>query len=499
MKNRCYVRIGRLQKIYYRMASIKRNFIYNLLLQVSKVIFPLITAPYVARILDPDGVGIFNFVNTYSSYFALFAVLGIPTYGIREIAKRRDDLKACELFVSQMISIEVISTLLVSVIYIGSVFSIGQLNENAMMFLVAGISLYISPFKIEWFFSGREEFGYITFRSLVIKTISVVLLFIVVRDKGDLLNYIVLNLFATIVNEFWNYVKLFKLGIRPRLTLRGTKEHLKPVLILFGSSVAVSIYVMLDTLMLGFFSSYDEVGYYNSAMHVVKALLPIATALSTVAIPRVSIYMKDSDISMINKLMTQSLGIVSLLAFPLMIGVIVIAPEFVPLFYGDEFHGTILPMQIGAGVIVAIGLNNLNGIQILTGMAKDKQFLISVCAGAVINFILNLALIPRYGASGAALASVIAEIIIFIINEYFVRKCTQVRMQTYSDLMKAVAGALLFIPVSCLCSRFLGGWTYIIVCFLFCALIYIFAQKIFKNSMYFTIYNLFKSKLTKRT
>ena len=351
------------------MASIKRNFIYNLLLQVSKVIFPLITAPYVARILDPDGVGIFNFVNTYSSYFALFAVLGIPTYGIREIAKRRDDLKACELFVSQMISIEVISTLLVSVIYIGSVFSIGQLNENAMMFLVAGISLYISPFKIEWFFSGREEFGYITFRSLVIKTISVVLLFIVVRDKGDLLNYIVLNLFATIVNEFWNYVKLFKLGIRPRLTLRGTKEHLKPVLILFGSSVAVSIYVMLDTLMLGFFSSYDEVGYYNSAMHVVKALLPIATALSTVAIPRVSIYMKDSDISMINKLMTQSLGIVSLLAFPLMIGVIVIAPEFVPLFYGDEFHGTILPMQIGAGVIVAIGLNNLNGIQILTGMA----------------------------------------------------------------------------------------------------------------------------------
>ena len=153
--------------------TIKRNFFYNLLLQVSKVLFPLVTAPYIARVLDPEGVGIANFVNTYSSYFALFAVLGIPLYGIREIAKKQNDLKASEEFVSQMISIELFSTLFVSFFYLLSVYLIDQLNENATLFLFAGIALYITPFKVEWFFSGREEFGYITFRSLLINIISV--------------------------------------------------------------------------------------------------------------------------------------------------------------------------------------------------------------------------------------------------------------------------------------------------------------------------------------
>ena len=148
--------------------TIKRNFVYNLLLQISAVLFPIITAPYIARVLDPDGVGIVNFFNTYASYFALFAVLGIPTYGIREIAKRQGNLKEMERFLSQMISIELVSTFVISLLFIGSVLWIDQLKENALLFLLAGISLYMTPFKIEWFFKGQEKFGYITFRSLVI-------------------------------------------------------------------------------------------------------------------------------------------------------------------------------------------------------------------------------------------------------------------------------------------------------------------------------------------
>lgn len=477
------------------MTSIKRNFAYNLFLQMSKVLFPLITAPYVARVLNPEGVGIFNFVNTYSSYFALFAVLGIPTYGIREIAKRRDNLKACETFVSQMISLEVVTTLLVSMLYVGTVLLIGQLNEHTILFFIAGVTLYISPFKIEWFFNGREEFGYITFRSLVIKTASILLLFLVVRDKGDLVNYIVLSVFATVANEVWNYVRLSRLGIHPRFTLGGIREHLKPVLVLFASSIAVSVYAMLDTLMLGVMSTYGEVGYYNSAMHVVKALLPIATALASVALPKVSYYMKENDIPKINDLMTKSLGIVSFLAFPLMTGVIVIAPVFVPLFFGEQFYGAILPMQIGAGIIVAIGLNNLNGIQVLTGMAKDKLFLASVCIGAIMNFFLNLSLIPRYGASGAAFASVMAETTILFVNEYFVRKCTCVRVKAYHDVLKAMVGSLLFLPVSILCAQAFSGWLYVSACFACCALVYALSQRILKNSMYITINQLMKEKL----
>lgn len=480
------------------MASIKRNFLYNLSLQMSKVLFPLITAPYVARILDPDGVGIFNFVNTYSSYFALFAVLGIPTYGIREIAKRRDDVKACGIFVSQMISIEIITTLLVSAFYVMSVFAFEQLNEQAVLFLIAGVSLYISPFKIEWFFSGREEFGYITFRSLIIKTVSVILLFVAVRDKDDLVNYVALNLFATIANEVWNYVRLLGLGVRPRFTLKGIGSHVKPVSILFASSVAISVYAMLDTLMLGFLSSYEETGYYNSAMHVVRALLPIATALSTVALPKMSVYMKSGDFRQINLLMTKSLGIVTFLAFPLMTGVIMVAPVFVPLFFGARFHGAILPMQIGAGLLAAIGLNNLNGVQILTGLAKDRQFLTSVTAGAIVNFLLNSVLIPDYGAAGAAFASVTAETVILATNEFFVRKHTQVRILEFSDSYKAAIGALLFVPVAHACSLAFSGWNFIIVCVPSCMLVYALSQRMLGNSMFFMIYELTISKIRKK-
>lgn len=470
------------------MASIKRNFLYNLLLQISKVLFPLITAPYIARTLDPEGVGIFNFVNTYSSYFALFAVLGIPVYGIREIAKIRDDIKASEIFVSQMISLELLTTLFVSCVYIISVCFIGQLNEHALLFLVAGISLYITPFKIEWFFSGREEFGYITFRSLVIKTLSVILLFFVVKDKGDLINYVLLNLFATIANEFWNFVKLYKLGIIPHFTLSGCKRHIKPVLTLFASSIAISIYVMLDTLMLGFQSTYQEVGFYNCAMHLVRTLLPVTTALAMVAIPKVAIYQKQQDIQMINKLMTKSLGIVSFLAFPITFGIIVVAPVFVPLFFGEHFYGSILPMQIAAILIVAIGLNNLNGVQILTGLAKDRLFLISVTIGAVVNFCLNCFLIPLYGAAGAAFASITSEMLILFVNEFFVRRYTQVRILYWGDLFKSLGGAILFIPICLFLGRFLSGWLYVFTCVIICAGEYVLFQELTGNKTFKVIY-----------
>ena len=328
--------------------TIKRNFVYNLLLQISAVLFPIITAPYIARVLDPDGVGIVNFVNTYASYFALFAVLGIPTYGIREIAKRQGNLKEMERFLSQMISIELVSTFVISLLFIGSVLWIDQLKENALLFLLAGISLYMTPFKIEWFFKGQEKFGYITFRSLVIRTVSILLLFVFVRTKHDLVNYVLLSLFSTIANEFWNYLKVLKLGIRPYITFKGCKTHLKAVLVLLGSSVAISIYVMLDTLMLGFLADYSEVGYYNSAIHLVKAVLPLATALSAVALPRVASFMQSNDMESVNALMQKSLNIVSFLVFPMTMGIILVAPTFVPLFFGSQFEGAILPMQVGA-------------------------------------------------------------------------------------------------------------------------------------------------------
>ena len=172
------------------MKSIKLNFVYNVLLNVSTVIFPLITAPYVARVLEPDGVGLFNFAGTYAGYFALVALLGIPTYGVREVSKLREDKRGLAKLVSEMMSIAFITTIVVSTIYLLSLGIVGQLKENFILFLLAGFAVYLAPFKINWYYQGLEEFGFITLRSLIIRVLSIICLFLFVREKNDLIIYI---------------------------------------------------------------------------------------------------------------------------------------------------------------------------------------------------------------------------------------------------------------------------------------------------------------------
>ena len=357
--------------------SIKRNYFYNIFLNISKVIFPLITAPYVSRVLEPDGVGLFNFANTYANWFALFAALGIPYYGIREIAKIKEDVKEQSKFVSEILSLSIISTLICSIVLFSTLFFVPQLNENYIVFLAASIVLYFTPLRTEWYFSGKEEFGYITLRSLVIKTISVILLFVVVRSKDDLISYVILYAVSIIANDIWNFIKIYRLGIRPYLTL-SIGKHVKPLMILFSSNIAIYVYTALDTIMLGFLSDYSEVGYYNCATHISKALIPIVTSLAAVALPRVAQYREAGMMDEINNLLNRSFSIVVFLSIPIAMGVISVAPVFVPLFFGDQFFGTIIPLQIIILTVVVVGLNNLTGIQVLLGFGMDKycfQFL----------------------------------------------------------------------------------------------------------------------------
>lgn len=478
--------------------SVSSNYLFNLLLNISRVLFPLITAPYVARVLSPEGIGVFSFTGAYASYFVLFAGLGISTYSVREIAKRKESVEDCSKFISQIISIECITTLIASVVYIASIFLLDRFDSNELLFLVAGIAIYLKPFQIEWYFMGREEFGYVAVRSLLIKTLTVILLFFVVRTKDDLINYILLSVFATVLADIWNFAKLYGHGIRIRLTLTGLRQHIKPVLVLFASTISISVYVMLDTLMLGFINDYSEVGYYNTAMTLAKILLPVTTSLSVVAMPRVSSYISRGEINYVNELMDKSLSLVSFLAFPISVGIIIVAPVFVPLFFGVQFEGSVLPLQIGSVVVIVIGLNNLNGVQILTGLGKDKLFLCSVTIGAVVNFLLNLVLIPKFGARGAASASVIAEFIILCVNEYFVRKYTDVRISNWGDMLKSVIGAATFIPVCLSLGTVLSGWVYVITSVVVCVPLYAFMQFILKNKIFVVYLNMLLEKFMKR-
>lgn len=460
--------------------SIKINFLYNILLNVSKVIFPLITAPYVSRVLEPDGVGLFNFANTYASWFALFAALGIPYYGLREVAKIREDIDEQTKFISEIISISVIATFVCSILMLLTLFFVPQLNENYVIFLVSGIILYTTPLKVDWFFQGKEDFGYITVRSLVIKTLSVGLLFLLVREKSDLLIYVTLNAAAVVLNEIWNFIKLYQSGIHPYFTLSGGR-HIKPLFILFSSSIAISVYTILDTLMLGFMADYNEVGYYNCATHLSKALVPIVTSLAAVALPRVAKLKEEKNWDEINLLMNKSFSIVSFLSFPIAFGVMVVAPMFVPLFFGEQFYGTIIPLQIIIFTVVAIGFNNLTGIQVLLGFGLDKAFLYSLLTGTVSNFVLNLFLIPNYGAKGAAFASVLAEVLILSVMLFFIYQKTPIRFVNFEDTIINIFLSLSFVPIAYIIHTYMSGWLFVFVTIVGCSVVYLFGQLILRT------------------
>lgn len=479
------------------MKSIKKNFVYNILLNISQVIYPLITAPYIARVLDPESLGLANFASTYAGYFALFAVLGLPTYGVRAVASVRDNKGETSELVSSLFSLSVLTTVIVTGLYLLSIAFIGSLRVDYLIFIVSGAAIYLAPIKINWYYQGIEDFGFITLRTLIIRTLSLVAIFLFVKTRDDLLIYVLIGVLGSVVGDIWNYIRLLKSGIKVNFSLKGTKEHLKPVTTLFFSSIAISIYTILDTLMLGFMSEYSEVGYYGNAMHLSKAALALVTSLSVVVVPRVSHYFAQGKTDEVVTLVNKAISFVSFIAFPCAIGLACVAPTFVPLFFGDKFLGSIIPVQILSFLIVALGLNNLLGFQCLIGLGKDRLFLNVVLIGAAANLVLNLIMIPIWGSIGASISSVFAELLILLIEVFIVYKHTFIRFS--AKLSKEVIISLLlsagFIPIVLGLNKVFTGWIFIGISVLCCGVFYLIGQFIFKNSSLEIMQTVLLSKL----
>lgn len=479
------------------MASIKRNFFYNILLNVTNVIFPLITAPYVARVLDPDGLGLANFANSYAAYFMIFAALGSRTYGYREVAKLRDNPEKISVFTSEIFSLTGINTLFVSAVYIISIFIIPKLEQNLWIFLVSGFILYLTPLKLDWYFIGQERLGVITSRSVIIRIISTLCLFIFVHSKDDLVIYVLLNVISSIGGIVWNLIMLRKDNVRLRFSFIGVLGHYKPILILFISSAAVTFSSTLDSLMMGFLSSYQEVGYYTSASTLSKTLLAVVTSLSAVAVPRVAYYFKHKDYKNINSLINKSLNIVAFLSVPMAFGLACIAPRFTTLFLGPSFKGAILPMILLASLLILTGLNNITGMQVLIGMGLDKFLVYCQIVGICVHLVLNFIWIPTFGADGAAVASLIGELLILILTIGVIKFKTTLKMNNgFEDFWKAIVSSVIFIPVTIVIFKFTSGWTSVILDIIFCSLLYCVIQKLLRSKSYIILEDLVMSKIS---
>lgn len=389
--------------------SIKKNMVMSILLTSSNFIFPVITYSYVARVLGPGGTGDVAFVSSALSYFSYIAILGIPTYGLREVAKVRDDKEKMSHLVQELLIINLLSTLLSYVLMAGAVLLVPRLYEDRMLFLVMGGSIFLNTIGLEWIYQALEEYTYITIRSLVFKVIALVLTFLLIRTKDDVLWYGFFHVFTNSASYTLNFFHVRKYISFKKIGSFDFKRHLSPIFTLFAASVIITIYANFDVTMIGFIRTKDEVGLYNAALKIKSIVLALSTAITAVLIPRMAYYLKDGNKEKAGNLIVKSLRVSLCLAIPVATYIFIFGSDCISLLCGDEYLDAIPTLRILIICIAPLVLTNLFGNQILIPSGNEKRFSQSVFVGLWINLALNALMIPSMGAFGAAIGTLVTE------------------------------------------------------------------------------------------
>lgn len=404
-----------------KIHSIKYNFIMNFILTATQFIFPLITFPYVSRVLQAAGNGKVTFAASVANYFMMVASLGIPTYGVRACARVRDDKDKLTKTVQELFIINAAVTFLVTITYIASIYAIPRFLEDKILFYINGINIVLNMFGMNWVYQALEQYDYITFRSIAFKLISIVLMFLLVHQQSDYVVYGAITVFAAVGSYVLNFIRLRKLISFRIVGDYNFRQHIKPIFTLFAQSVAVSIYTNLDTVMLGFIKTDTDVGYYHAAVKIKGLLLSLVTSLGNVLLPRMSYFVKNKMMVEFKKYMVKALNFELLMALSLTLYFVLYSRESINFLAGPGYEGAILAMQIITIAVIPNGLTGILGVQVLTSMEKEKYVLYSVVVGAVSDFLLNIVFIPQYGAAGAALATTIAEFLVLFVQIYYTR------------------------------------------------------------------------------
>lgn len=414
--------------------SLKLNALMNVIRSISTMIFPLVTFPYTSRILGPEGTGKINFATSFVSYFILLAAIGIPMYGIREIARVRDDKEKLSRTTQELFLLHFIVSVLVFIGFLGLIFLNGKLYEERILFFITSFSIILTALGMDWLYQGLEEYSYITIRSILVSTISTISIFIFIHNKEDYIISGAIGVCASLGSSVLNFYNARKIIFVKKTFDWDFKRHFKPLMKVFLMNFIISIYVQLDTVMLGFMSSARNVGYYTSALKLTKMLLGLVVSIGTVLLPRLSYYVANGFKDEFDALLKKSLAIILLLCLPIVAALMMLNREIILFFAGNQYLPAASCIIITAPVILFIGLTNIFGIQILYPLGKDNMVTLSVGVGALISAMLNVVLIPHMAHIGAGIATLSAELAVFLIMIFVVRKTYVIHWPTRSIL-----------------------------------------------------------------
>ena len=402
--------------------SVKRNALLNVIYTLVNIIFPVITFPYVSRVLSVEKMGAVSFYSSISNYAIIFGSLGVSVYGIRACAKVRDNKKILSQTVAELEVITLFATSIVITVLIVASNFINRLNSEPLLLAINLVLVFSSAFSFDWLYSGVEQYDYITKRTIAIKLISLMLVYIFVKDREDYYIYALIIAFSTVGANILNLLhtrKFVSINLVGRLRL---KNHFGPMLLLFSSVLAVSVYTNLDTVMIGFISGDREVGLYTVAVKSKTLLLTTINAISTVLLPRLSYYFSNRMKDAYNRTIKRSVSIIFMISIPLTFFFIIEAYDCILLLGGRDYAEATLCMKIIMPILLISSFSNITGNQVLIPLGKYACFMKAVVAGAVVNLLLNSFMIPYYGANGAAIATLFAEITQMAIQFVYSRK-----------------------------------------------------------------------------
>lgn len=429
-----------------KMHSVKYNFIMNSILKMSSFIFPMITFPYITRVLGADSIGKVNFANALIGYFSMAAMLGIPTYGIRICAQCRDDRNKLAQIVQELLIINIVMTVIVYIILFVLVLKIPLLYENRNLIFVLSFTISITTIGMEWLLQAIEEYRFITYRNLAFKCFSIVLIFLLVHHKEDYILYAGISMFGTVGSNILNFIRIRRYISFKLRSSYNFRRHIRPVLLFFLFSVATTVYTNLDIVMLGFMSNDRQTGYYSVAVKMKNLFVSLVTALGTVLLPRACYYVENEMDREFTESLKKAFQFVMLSSLPLVVFFMIEATDTIGFLAGEKFMDGVQSMRIILPTVFLIGCSNLIGMQILIPMGLEVCTIFSVITGAVIDLLLNMILIPQTGAVGAATGTLAAEAGVLLIQVIQIRKKGKVSyiktdLKDILKILAAVAGA----------------------------------------------------------
>ena len=474
--------------------SLAKNSIYNIMYTVANILFPFVTSIYVSRILLPVGVGKVASAQNIVSYFVTLAALGLPSYGVREFAKVRDNKAERDKLFTELLLLNIISTTLAVVGFFVLVFINAGFNGEWALYGACGLAIFFNYLNIDWMYKGLEEYGYITGRSLAIKGISLLALFLFVKTRQDYVAYALISSLATGGNYVFNVIYARKFV---KIRLSGIKliKHLKPVLLIACIIFLSSIYNKIDVTMLNMMATDESVGYYSYAQKTVNMVLTMANAVTAALLPRLSYYY-DNDREGFYRLLDKGFQILCFMTLPLAVGMALVAPQAVEFLYGEAFEPAVLTIRLMCPLILIKGFGDLFCYQLVYSTKSEKIILPASASASVINIITNAALIPTLLQNGAVIASVFSELVTNAVQFIYMKKKVK-----FTINMKALAKGLISTAVMTLSVYIIMQFklqnTIGLILEILCGVIaYTAVNLVMKNTLIFEIVNKVKGKIS---